>query len=286
MNAKINWFPGHMLAARRESEKAMEFVDVVIEVLDARAPVASCNPMIEVMRNTRQRRALKVLNKSDLADPQITARWLAHFNAQPRTSAIALNCKQVGEVGRVIAAAQLLAPTRNEFSKPLRVMAMGVPNVGKSTLVNALLKRRTAAVGDEPAVTKSVRRYQLSDTVWLTDTPGLMWPKIEDEGAASRLAACHTIGVNAYYGDDVALFIAEYLQRYYPSLLDARYSTNARTQTDVEIIERIADFRGWKRKGGIPDFEKAAIALLTDFRSGLIGRISLEAPPAAPTPAK
>jgi ribosome biogenesis GTPase A len=276
----INWFPGHMVAARREALKEMAHIDVVVEVLDARCPNASCNPMIIEMRNERQRPSLKVLNKADVADPQITARWLEYLNAQPKTMAIALSSKKPSDVLAIVPAAQKLAPHRNEFSKPLRLMAMGVPNVGKSTLINALLKRRSASVGDEPAITKVVRRYNLTDSSWLIDTPGLMWPKIEDPNAASMLASCHTLGVNAYFDDDVALYLADELRRKYPKLLDARYDIDSENLTDLEVIESIAMNRGYKLRGSKPDFGKAAKALHLDFRSGLIGRISLEEPPA------
>lgn len=278
-NASINWFPGHMVAARREASKALAQVDVVIEVLDARCPAASANPMIAKMRAARQRPALKVLNKADLADPAVTAQWLAHFNALPGTDAIAISAKHPSDVAKIVPAAQRLAPHRASFDKPLRLMAMGVPNVGKSTLINALLKRRSAAVGDEPALTKSVRRYALSDTVWLTDTPGLMWPKVEDPQAARWLAACHTIGVNAYYEDEVALALAEYVLQHYPSLCAGRYGVPVEGVTDVQFIESIAAKRGWNVGKTSAGFERAAKALLVDFRCGALGRISLQRPP-------
>jgi ribosome biogenesis GTPase A len=141
------------------------------------------------------------------------------------------------------------------------------------------LKRRSASVGDEPAITKVVRRYNLTDSSWLIDTPGLMWPKIEDPNAASMLASCHTLGVNAYFDDDVALYLADELRRKYPKLLNARYEIDSENLTDVEVIESIAMNRGYKLRGSKPDFGKAAKALHLDFRSGLIGRISLEEPP-------
>ncbi len=155
---------------------------MVIEVLDARCPMASSNPMVESLRMARQRPCLKVLNKADVADAQATPQWISHFNALKNTQAIALSAKKPGDAQKIIAAAKKLAPHRNENLKPLRMLIMGVPNVGKSTLVNALLKQRRAKVGDEPAITKSLARYELSPTVSLTDTPGLMWPKIDHPG--------------------------------------------------------------------------------------------------------
>ncbi len=267
-----------MVAARREATKALALVDVVVEVLDARCPSASTNPTITELRKTRQRPALKVLNKADVADAAVTAKWLAYFNALPNTKAIALSAKNPNDVTKIVPAAQTLAPHRTSFDKPLRLMTMGVPNVGKSTIINALLKRRSAAVGDEPAVTKAVRRYQLSDIVWLTDTPGLMWPKVEEADAGAKLAACHAIGVNAYYDDDVALFLADYVLKNYPADAAARYGFDVSNLTDVQLIEGIAAKRGWNVGKAHAGFERAAKAMLVDFRSGLLGRISLELP--------
>ena len=172
-----------MVAAVEAAKKAMALNDVVIEVLDARCPLASSNPSINGLRAARQRPALKVINKVDAADPLATAAWLDYFNNQPNTKAIGISCKKPGDANKVLEAARVLAPTRNSMIKPMRMMVMGIPNVGKSTLINALMKKRTAKVGDEPAVTKLVKRYDLSNSVFLTDTPGLMWPKIEDVNA-------------------------------------------------------------------------------------------------------
>ena len=143
----IQWFPGHMTSARRKAAETMEFTDVVIEVLDARLPAASCNPLITELRLHRQRPCLKILNKSDLADPVITQAWLNFFNQQPGVKAVALSCKNVQDAGRVPALCQPLAPHRDSTFKPLRLLIMGIPNVGKSTLMNMLLKRRVAHVG-------------------------------------------------------------------------------------------------------------------------------------------
>jgi len=169
----IQWFPGHMTSARKKASETMARTDLVIEVLDARIPEASSNPMIHELRLARQRPCLKVLNKSDLADPVATQAWLAHFNAQPGVRAIALSCKTPGEVARLPALFQSLAPHRNDGTKLLRIMIMGIPNVGKSTLMNALLKRRVAKVGDEPAVTKSQQTFDLGEHMTITDTPGM-----------------------------------------------------------------------------------------------------------------
>jgi ribosome biogenesis GTPase A len=296
----INWFPGHMVAAVDKAKEAMAAHDLVIEVLDARCPGASGNPLVERLRMARQRPCLKVLNKADIADPAVTTAWLAHYNAQKNVTAIAISCKKNGDALKVLASARKLAPHRNDNFKPLRMLIMGVPNVGKSTLINALLKRKIAKTGDEPAVTKILHRYDLSSTMQLTDTPGLMWPNIKNPSDGLMLAASHVIGTNAYIESEVAVYLADLLIARYPQVLKERYgfaavspeATAAAAQRiaaprheaepaeaaddGVAVIEAIAKKRGYLLKGKGVDFDKAAIALLVDYRVGALGRISLE----------
>lgn len=274
----INWFPGHMVAAQKKAAEALADVDVVVEVLDARSPAATVNPMINAMREARQRPALKILNKIDLADPAVTEAWLAWFNAQEGVHAIGLSCKKAGESAKVLPEARKLVPHREGPLKRLRVMMMGVPNVGKSTLVNALLNRRIANVGDEPAVTKLIKRYDLPDGTWLYDTPGLMWPKIALETDGLLLAANHLVGVNAYIDEEVATYLAGILLARYPAALTARYCIDPDSVDAPGVIEAIAKRRGFRIKGGTADFEKAAVTLLNDYRSGILGRMTLETP--------
>ncbi len=284
----IQWYPGHMTQARKKAEETMEFTDVVIEVLDARVPAASHNPMIDEMRLFRQRPQLKILNKSDLADPKATQAWLNYFNKQPNTKAVALSCKKAGEANKIPKLCLGLAPHRGTHLKPLRMLIMGIPNVGKSTLMNALLNRRVAKVGDEPAVTKSQQRFDLSDTMSITDTPGMMWPKIQYESDGYMLAASHAIGRNAVIDEDVALFLANNLLHTYPALLNARYKLDTMKHEGamldvlkmdgVDLLEAIARRRSYKRHDGLYDMEKTAVAFLTDYRSGAIGRVTLETP--------
>ena len=284
----IQWYPGHMTQARKKAEETMEFTDVVIEVLDARVPVASHNPMIDEMRLFRQRPQLKILNKSDLADPKATQAWLNYYNKQPNTKAVALSCKKAGEANKIPKLCLELAPHRGTHLKALRMLIMGIPNVGKSTLMNALLNRRVAKVGDEPAVTKSQQRFDLSDTMSITDTPGMMWPKIQYESDGYMLAASHAIGRNAVIDEDVALFLANNLLLTYPALLNARYKLDTMKHQGamldvlkmdgVDLLEAIARRRSYKRHDGLYDMEKTAVAFLTDYRSGAIGRVTLETP--------
>jgi len=274
----IQWFPGHMNAARRQAAESMEKVDLVIEVLDARLPQASSNPMIESLRRARQRPCLKVLNKSDLADPVATQVWLAYLGQQPQVSAVALSCRKSSDVAKLPSLCLRLVPHRGTALKPLRMMIMGIPNVGKSTLMNALLKKRVARVGDEPAVTKTQQRLLLGKNIVLIDTPGLMWPKIDHPSDGLMLAASHAIGVNAIIEEEVASFLAEQLLMNYPQLLAARYRPLSDVVDGPGMIEVIAKLRGYRLKGGDLDLEKASHALLQDYRSGALGRISLETP--------
>lgn len=276
----IQWFPGHMTSARRKAAETMEFTDVVIEVLDARAPEASCNPMIEELRLHRQRPCLKILNKADLADPVATQAWLNFYNQQEGVKAVALSCKSTSDAARVPKLCQPLAPHRDNNHKPLRMMIMGIPNVGKSTLMNMLLKRRVANVGDEPAVTKSQQSHKINDQMTLTDSPGLMWPKIEHTSDGLMLAAIHAIGRNAVFEEEVAEFLGGILLQRYPELLTARFGFATENLDGIGVVEAIAKKRGCilKGKGGGLDLEKASMLFLTEFRSGRVGRISLESP--------
>jgi ribosome biogenesis GTPase A len=267
-----------MASARKKAAETMERADVVIEVLDARVPEAGSNPMIRELRVHRQRPCLKILNKTDLADPAATKAWLDYYNGQKGVKAVALSCKKPGDVAKVPGLCLQLAQHRGTPLKPLRMMIMGIPNVGKSTLMNALLKKRVANVGDEPAVTKSQQRLDLNDHMTLIDTPGMMWPKIEHDSDGYMLAASHAIGRNAVIEEEVAAFLADVLLARYPKLLNERYKFDAAGLDGPAVVEAIAKRRGYKLKGGDYDLEKAALTLLQDYRDGALGRISLETP--------
>ena len=276
----IQWFPGHMTQARKKAGETLAVADVVVEVLDARLPQASSNPMIHQLRTFRQRPCLKLLNKADIADPEATKAWLEHFSRQPGVMAVAISCKKAGDVAKIPALAQKLAPHRNDAVKPLRLMIMGIPNVGKSTLMNALVRKKVAAVGDQPAVTKSQQRIDLSSRLTIYDTPGMLWPKIDHPIDGLMMAASHSVGVNAYIDDEVATWLAGYLLEHYPALLQARYGFDLQGMDAVAVLEGIAKKRGCliKGKGGELDIEKAAGILLNDYRTGTLGRITLETP--------
>jgi ribosome biogenesis GTPase A len=274
----IQWFPGHMVSARKKAAEAMAFTDVVIEVVDARLPEASTNPLVHELRRQRQRPCLKVLNKSDLADPAATREWIVWYDRQPGVKAVAVSSKNPGEAARLPGLCQGLAPHRDDNTKPLRMMIMGIPNVGKSTLMNTLAGYRIARVGDEPAVTKSQQSRQIGARQWITDTPGLMWPKIEHDADGYMLAASHAIGRNAVLEEEVAVFLADLLLRRYPERLAERYGFALEGADGVAVVEGVARRRALRMRSGEPDREKAALALLQDYRDGRLGRISLETP--------
>lgn len=274
----IQWFPGHMVAAQKKAAETMEFTDVVIEVLDARIPGASQNPMIRELGAARQRAHLKILNKSDLADPKITEQWIQYFNKMPHTKAMAISCKKANEPKKILNICQTLAPHRGDPIKPLRMMIMGVPNVGKSTLMNAILNRRIAKVGDEPAITKQQQRHQINDHMILVDTPGMMWPKIRYSSDGDLLAANNNIGKNAYYEEEVAEKLGNIILEAYPALIKARYKLEDLKMDAIELLEWIAKKKGFPLKNHGVDLERAASTLLNDYRQGLLGRMSLETP--------
>ncbi|MEF8703328.1 MAG: ribosome biogenesis GTPase YlqF [Candidatus Accumulibacter sp. UW26] len=277
----IQWYPGHMTSARKKAAETMASIDVVIEVVDARLPEASTNPMVRELRLQRQRPCLKVLNKADLADPLVTQAWIDYYNAQDGVRAVAVSCKKAGDLARLPGLCQTLAPHRRENTKPLRMIIMGIPNVGKSTLMNVVLKRKLAKVGDEPAVTRSQQTSQLDVRHSITDTPGLLWPKIEYASDGLMLAASNAVGRNAMIDEEVATFLAGLLIARYPALLGRRYGFSVDTGAGIDalaVIAAIAQRRGLRRRGGEADLEKAAKVLLQDYRDGLLGRISLETP--------
>jgi ribosome biogenesis GTPase A len=280
----IQWFPGHMHTTRLALvERLKSGIDVVIELLDARLPGASANPLLATL--TTGKPALKVLNKQDLADPERTALWLAHYNAQPQTRAIALDASEAAPAARLVQACRALAPLRGGMVKPLRVLVCGIPNVGKSTLINTLVRRKAAKTGDEAGITKAEQAIVLASDVTLFDTPGMLWPRIAVAQSGYHLAASGAIGRNAYDEQEVALALLERLQAAYAGAVAARYRLAGLAEPATlaalpahELLALIARQRGLVQTGGRLDLQKAAEAVLNDFRSGALGRITLETP--------
>ena len=277
----IQWFPGHMNKAKKAIGDRMKSVDMVIEVLDARCPGSSANPLLESLSGRKPK--LKILNKRDLADDARTQLWLDYYSGQSQTQAIALDASERGNAVKLIQASKLLVPNRGGIEKPLRVLICGIPNVGKSTLINSMLGKKSAKTGNEPGITKSEQRLFLADDFWLYDTPGMLWPKIIVPEGGYNLAASGAVGRNALDEEEVSLELLKYLSHNYLDFLAGRYKLDYEldelaTWREEQWLEAIARKRGTILSGGRIDYQKAAEIVLTDFRDGQIGNITLELP--------
>ncbi len=276
----VQWYPGHMNKARRIIEAAMTEVDLVIEVMDARIPFSSENPMVADLRKDRP--CIKILNKSDLADPAITKKWLAFFDQQQGVKAQAMSVLEKGKTKKLPGLCRKLLPGRGTAVKPIRIMIMGIPNVGKSTLINTLAGKTLAKVGDEPAVTKKVSKGQhriiLDGNIELSDTPGILWPKIVNENSSYRLAITGAIKNTAIDFEDIALYAADYLiEAYLPAVLE-RFKLKEKPLTGTQLLEALGRKRGCLRPGGIIDMQRASEILIHEIRSGALGLLSFETP--------
>ena len=276
----IQWFPGHMhLTKKAITARVKDGIDVVIELLDARAPGSSANPLLAEL--TQGKPALKVLNKQDLADPARTELWLAHYNSLPETQALGLDASITAPAQRLITACRALAPLRGGMAKPMRVLICGIPNVGKSTLINTLVGKRAAKTGDEPGITKLEQRIALASDFYLYDTPGMLWPKITIEKGGYNLAATGAVGRNALDEELVAVELLATLRRDYAGQVEARYKLHDAESAhlnDEELLAAIGRKRGAVLGGGKVNLQKAAEILIHDYRSGVLGRITLETP--------
>ncbi len=272
----INWYPGHMKTAKREIRKAMSRVDVVLEVLDARLPDTSENPLVAGLRGERP--CIKVLNKQDLADPAVTAAWLERLQQTPGVLALAHDREQTGQARRLLSMARELLPAERDPTRTMVMMIVGVPNVGKSTIINTLANRSIAKTSNKPAVTRRQQEIKLPGRVLLLDTPGFLWPKLSPPACGYRLAISGAIADTAVDYLDMAMFAARWLLTDYPDALRERYNLDDLPDQPHALLDAIAARRGCVRKGGVVDLQKVSELLIREIRQGRLGRLSFERP--------
>jgi ribosome biogenesis GTPase A len=270
----INWFPGHMHKARKEIAEVMPQVDVIIEVLDARIPFSSENPLVPKLRGETP--VLKILNKSDLADPKQTERWLEYLEQERGIKAIAVTSQEPEQIKQLLNVISDMVPHRVSQDKLLRALICGIPNVGKSTTINILADRVIAKTGNEAGVTKAQQRIRLENNIVLHDTPGFLWPKLEPEDCGYRLAITGGIKDTVTEKEDIAYYAIEYLMEHYPELLIERYQLKELAEQPIDVMDDIARNRACMKKGGIADLYRVSEIVLNDYRSGTLGQITLE----------
>lgn len=265
-----------MHKARKEIAEVMPHVDVIIEVLDARVPFSSENPLVPSLRGNTP--CIKLLNKADLADPEITARWISAFDKTQGVTALPVSQENPEHIRQLLHLCERLVPEKNSAIHPARAMIMGIPNVGKSTIINTLVGRVVAKTGNEAGITKSQQKIKLDNDFLLTDTPGFLWPKLTPPSCGYRLAITGAIKDTVFDYADIALYAAEYLLTAYPEALKARYKIEELPNSDIEVLEAIGIKRGCTSKGGSVDIQKVSSLLITELRAGLLGRITFETP--------
>ncbi len=272
----IQWYPGHMHKASKEMKQILPQVDLIIEVLDARIPFSSQNPMLAELRGNKP--CIKVLNKMDLADPGDTESWQAYLEQEQSVKTLTMVAQQQDRVKDLLSLCHKMVPAKASSVKQIQTMIMGIPNVGKSTLINALAGRLIAKTGNEPAITKMQQRIKLEQGIVLHDTPGVLWPNLENPHSGYRLAITGAIKETAIDNDDIALYAVEYLMHAYPEQLQQRFELAGLPETGLEAMEIIGSRRGCLRGGGHVDLERVAKIILTEIRAGMLGPITWETP--------
>lgn len=271
----IEWYPGHMTRAKREIGEALAIIDVVIEVLDARLPRSSSNPLLQKLRKNKP--CIKILNKQDLADPLVTREWVQHFEGEKGVLALPIEAKNRHEAGQILRLCQQLIPHKGKAGRTLRAMVIGIPNVGKSTLINTLAGKKIARVGDKPAITTCKQQIKLANHIVLDDTPGLLWPDLRDQLGAFRLATSGAIGANAFDSKEVAYFALSFmLERYRDNLIQS-YPLAADESDPAILLNEIGRRHGCLLSSGV-DLTRAGEFFLRALRAGKYGRFSLEKP--------
>jgi ribosome biogenesis GTPase A len=273
---QIQWFPGHMHKASKEIKYALPEIDLLIEILDARIPYSSQNPMLASLRGDKP--VIRVLTKTDLADPEVTKQWQDFLELEQGVKTLAVTTQQPEKIKQIIDLCARMLPGKTEANKVIRTMIMGIPNVGKSTIINILAGRIIAKTGNEPAVTKQQQKINLRNNIILSDTPGVLWPNLENRHGGYRLAVTGAIKDTAFQHDDIALFALDYLIKAYPELVQKRYQLEDMPTESTALLEAIGRRRGCLRAGKQVDMDKAAKLFLTELRAGTLGQISLELP--------
>ncbi len=275
---QIQWYPGHMYKAKKEIKESLPKVDLIIEILDSRIPFSSENPMLADLRGDKP--CIKILSKIDLADSEITKQWIVYFDQQKNTeAAIPITTKKPETIKKLPSIIrEKIRDKIDNNNRRITAMIVGIPNAGKSTLINKLAGRTIAKTGNEPAVTKGQQRIKLEEDFLLLDTPGILWPNVENKNSGFRLAATGAVRDTAMDYPAVAFFLAEYLIKNYPELLAVRYKLDSVPGTELELLELIGSKRGCLRSGGSVDLEKVSRLFLIEFRTGELGNISLELP--------
>ncbi|MDD2759537.1 MAG: ribosome biogenesis GTPase YlqF [Methylomonas sp.] len=273
---QIQWYPGHMHKANKEIKYALPDIDLLIEILDARIPFSSQNPLLAELRGDKP--TIRVLNKTDLADPAVTRHWQDQMEQAQAVKTLAVTIRQTDKVKQIIDLCGKMLPEKAQAGKVIRTMIMGIPNVGKSTIINILAERTIAKTGNEPAVTKQQQRINLKNNIVLSDTPGVLWPNVENRNSGYRLAVTGAVKDTAFQHDDIALFALDYLSKVYPEQLQKRYQLDALPGEALALLQAIGKRRGCLRAGQKIDLDKAAKLFLTELRAGTIGQISFETP--------
>lgn len=279
----IQWYPGHMTRTRRQMEEDVKFVDMVAEVVDARIPVSSRNPDIDAMVGDRPR--MIIFNRADQADPSMTARWLAYFRGKGY-AALETDAKEGKGVSQFSAAVKEALKekiatwqAKGQVGRRVRVMVVGVPNVGKSTFINKVARRKSARAGDRPGVTRGKQWVSVDSGLELLDTPGILWPKFEDETTGLHLAFTGAVKDEVMDSEALACGLLELLRDRYPAALAERYRMEVTPElSGWELLERAARKRGMLVSGGEVDTERMSRVLLDEFRGGKLGRFTLEQP--------
>jgi len=272
----VNWYPGHMHKANKDMVAALPEVDLIIEMLDARLPFSSANPLLAKLGEHLPR--IKILSKSDLADPLVTQAWQTHFEQADNVKVVPTTLTQADKAHTVASLCRKLVPGKNNATHNIVAMITGIPNVGKSTLINALAGKAIAKTGNEPAITKGQQRINLRNGIILLDTPGVLWPKFANEASGYRLATTGALKDTAINHVEIAYFAVDYLLHHYPERLLARYNLDSLGSNELAFLEQMGARRGCLRAGGQVDLEKVSSLFLHELRAGRLGLVSLETP--------